>query len=95
MPAPIEQHGRDVLVRIKVVPGASRTQLAGTLGDRIKIRVSAPPEQGKANKAIIELLARTLSIKANQVTIEVGHTSAEKTIRITGANLDAVRNALT
>ena len=94
MPAPIEQHGRDVLLRIKVVPGASRTQLAGTLGDRIKLRISAPPEQGKANKAVLAFLARSLNVKASQITIEAGHTSAEKTLRIVNADASVVRDKL-
>jgi uncharacterized protein (TIGR00251 family) len=94
MPASIEQHGSDVLIRLKVVPGASRTQFAGLLGDRIKLRITAAPEAGKANKAVIQLLATRLGIKANQITIEAGHASAEKTVRIAGADADAVRAAL-
>lgn len=94
MSSPIEQHGSDVLVRIKVVPGASRNEIAGTLGDRIKVRVSAAPEAGKANKAVCELLAKTLGIKANQVSIEVGQTNPEKTARIAGAEVTDVRTRL-
>ena len=48
----IEQHGSDVLIWIKAVPGASRNQITGIVGDRLKVRTSAPPEGGKANKAI-------------------------------------------
>ena len=71
-------------IRIKAVPGASRDAIAGMLGDRVKVRVSAPPEGGKANKAIIKLFARTLGCKPAQVSITSGHTNPEKSIMVEG-----------
>lgn len=73
-------------LRIKAVPGASRDAVAGMLGDRLKIRVAAPPEGGKANKAIVALLARELGLKPAQVEIVAGLTNPEKTVRLTGAD---------
>lgn len=90
----LEQSGTDVLLCIKAVPGASRDQISGVLGDRLKVRISAPPEGGKANDAICRLLAESLHLKARQVTVESGHSSAEKTVRITGVNVAEVRAAL-
>lgn len=90
----IAQDGRDVLLRLKVVPGAARTEFTGLLGDRLKLRICAPPEAGKANKAIIAFLATTLGVKRNQVTIESGQTSPEKLVRIADTAADAVRNEL-
>ncbi len=58
----IEQAGEDVLIWVKAVPGASRNEIAGVVGDRLKIRISAPPEGGKANKAICKLLASSLGV---------------------------------
>lgn len=84
----IQSAGDDTLLRIKAVPGASRDALAGPLGDRLKIRITAPPEAGKANKAICKLLARTLDLKPAAVTIETGATTAEKTLRIVGLTPD-------
>lgn len=78
----MEQSGPDVLLWIKAVPGASRDQISGVLGDRLKIRVSAPPEGGKANKAIIALITKTFALKSSQVEIESGHAHAEKTLRL-------------
>ncbi|MHC4416688.1 MAG: DUF167 domain-containing protein [Planctomycetota bacterium] len=80
----IEQDGQDVLIRIKAVPGASRDGIAGVLGNRLKVRVSAPPEDGKANKAICKLIAAALGVRSNQVSIESGPTSPEKTFRVSG-----------
>ena len=73
---------------IKAVPGASRDQIAGVLGDRLKIRVSAPPEAGKANAAICETLAAALKIKPRQIEIHAGHVHPEKIVRITGVDAE-------
>ena len=81
----LEQDGDDVLVWIKAVPGSSRDQVVGLVGERLKVKVSAPAEGGKANKAICRALAKALGLKARQVTIEAGASSPEKVIRIAGA----------
>lgn len=73
------------LIRVKAVPGASRDGIAGTLGDRLKIRITAPPEAGKANDSVCKLLARRLGVPRRAVTIEQGHAAAEKLIRVDGA----------
>ena len=51
-------------IRVKAVPGSSRSRIAGVLGDRLKIQVAAPPEDGKANKAVAEVLAQWLGAGA-------------------------------
>jgi uncharacterized protein (TIGR00251 family) len=73
-----------VRLAIKVVPGASRTRVVGWLGDALKVAVSAPPESGKANEAVIELLAATAGVSASSVRIERGHTRTRKTVSIRG-----------
>jgi len=73
---------------LKVVPGASRSAIAGWLGDRLKVRVSAPPEQGKANQAVCHTLAKALGVSPRAVEIVAGHTSAEKTVEILGVTID-------
>ncbi len=91
MPAPrIEQSGPDVLLWIKAVPGASRDQISGVLGDRLKIRVAAAPEAGKANASIIALLAKSLKLKPRNLSIESGHSNPEKIVRIENAAMDDV-----
>jgi uncharacterized protein len=62
-------------LNVKVVPGSSRDQIVGWLGDALKIRVTAPPETSKANEAIIELLAERLGIGTDAIQIESGHSS--------------------
>lgn len=91
----IEQSGDDVLIWIKAVPGASRDEIAGVVGDRLKIRISAPPQGGNANKAICKLLANSLGVKPNQLSIEHGGTSPAKIVRINRATVGDVMNELT
>ena len=91
----IEQAGEDVLIWVKAVPGASRNEIAGIVGDRLKIRISAPPEGGKANNAICKLLASSLGVKANRISIERGETGPAKIVRIGGAVLGDVMSELT
>ena len=67
-----------------MVPGASRSGIAGVLGDRLKVRVAAPPEGGKANRALVELLSRWLGVR--DVEIVAGHSTAEKTVRVSGVS---------
>jgi len=86
--------GDDVLIAVKVVPGASRTEIVGEWDGRLKIAVAAPPEKGKANQAIAKLLAEWLGVRRRNVTVIRGQASPLKTIRIEGARLEAVRTAL-
>ena len=79
---------------IKVVPGARVTRVVGRYGDAIKVQVSAPAEGGKANHALIELLAAALGVKTNQVTILRGHTQARKIVEIAGVEQTALEQAL-
>jgi hypothetical protein len=86
----LRQDGDDVLVWIKVVPGASRDAIVGPLGDRLKVRVGAPPEGGKANAAVERLLAEAFQ-RRSEVLIVAGHGSAEKQVRICGITAEEVR----
>lgn len=74
--------GGGATIRVKAVPGASRNQIAGVLGDRLKVRVAAPPEGGKANAAILALLAKELGVKPAQLELISGETGAEKVVRV-------------
>jgi uncharacterized protein (TIGR00251 family) len=82
-----------LLIRVKAVPGASRDAIAGALGDRLKIRVSAPPEGGKANDAIIRLLSKALQTSERSITLLTGPASPMKTFRVDSVN-DASLQAL-
>ena len=77
-------HPAAVIIAVKVVPGARANAIAGVLGDRLKLRVNAPPEDGRANRAVCELIARSLGLRASAVEIIAGHSSPEKTLRVSG-----------
>jgi len=72
-----------VSLTVKVVPGSSRTELAGRMGDgTLKIRVAAPPEKGKANAELCAFLAAELSVPKSAVAVVSGHTARLKRVRI-------------
>ena len=71
-------------LKIKVVPGASRSEIAGWMGESLKIRIAAPPEKGKANAAVTALLCITLNLAAGAVRVVTGSRSQQKVIAIDG-----------
>lgn len=80
----IQTTGEGIVIAVKVVPGGSRDALAGVLGDALKIKVSAPPEGGKANKAVCRLLAKTLGVAVRDVQVASGPTQPNKRIAVAG-----------
>ena len=71
-------------VRLRVSPGARRSELVGRHGDGWKVRVTAPPENGRANDAMLDLLAKRLELPRGSVSIVSGHTAREKIVRLEG-----------
>jgi len=82
------------LLWVKAVPGASRSEIKGVLGEALKVRVPQAPEGGKANQAICSLVARALALAPDQVSVERGQSAARKVLRIQGLAPDAVRTRL-
>jgi uncharacterized protein (TIGR00251 family) len=87
-------NGPGICLRIKVVPGASRDKVVGMLGDRLKVAVSAPPEAGKANKAVCKLLSAVLGLPPRDVTVTAGHAQPTKTLAVTGISLEQAAQRL-
>lgn len=85
---------RPVKLNVKVVPGASRSEICGWLGDALKIRVAAPPERGKANAAVEVLVCTALELPTGSVSVVAGHTSPRKTLEIVGLSEREVRRQL-
>jgi hypothetical protein len=84
MPEAIRRDGADLILRVQVQPRASRNEFAGLHGDRIKIRLTAPPVEGAANAALIAFLAEAFGVAKRQVTLLAGDTGRAKTLRIAG-----------
>ncbi len=77
------------VLSVWVVPGASRTEITGRHGDAVKIRVGAPPEGGRANRMVGELLARSLGVERARVI--TGEGSRRKGVLLPGTTSDEVR----
>lgn len=69
---------------VKVVPRASRDEIVGWLGDRLKVKVAAPPQDGRANAALEAFLAETLGLPKRNVRVATGHGSSSKIVEIEG-----------
>lgn len=72
----------DLLLNIKVQPRASRDELAEVLGDSLKVRITAPPVDGAANKHLIAFLAKIFKVSKSQITLISGETGREKRLRV-------------
>lgn len=81
-------------LKLKVIPGASRTAISGWLDDALKIQVAAAPERGKANKAVVALLCESLGLPRRAVRVLQGETSQLKVIEIDGLSLAEIRQRL-
>lgn len=79
---------------VRVVPRARRNQISGLHGDALKVRLTAPPVEGAANAALLKFLADQLGIRSAAVEIVTGHSSRQKTVRVTGLPIDEVRQRL-
>ena len=79
-------------LEVKVVPGASRSEISGWLGEALKVRVSVPPEKGRANAAVLALVCDALGLPAGSVRIVSGAGSPRKVVEIRGlAHAEVVR----
>ena len=81
-------------LNVKVVPGASRDQIVGWLGNALEIKVTAPPEKRKANEAVVTLLAKTLDVRRDAIEIVSGHGSSAKTVDIALMDNDVIQKAI-
>jgi uncharacterized protein (TIGR00251 family) len=79
---------------IKVVPGSSRNCIAGWLGEALRVRVTAPPERGKANTAVEKIIADALGLPNDAVNIVKGSTSVRKIVEIAGIAEADIRSRL-
>jgi uncharacterized protein (TIGR00251 family) len=81
-------------LRLRVVPGASRPGIVGRHGDAWKVRVTAPPEDGRANDAVLDLLARTFDLPRRDVRLATGASSRDKVVVLEGMTDEAAEGVL-
>jgi uncharacterized protein len=78
------------VIAVKVVPRAAQDEIVGWLDGALKVRIQAPPQDGRANRALEELLAEALNLKKNAVTVASGQSSARKRVAIVGLTHDEI-----
>ena len=83
-----------VTLRLHIQPGAKKTEVAGLHGEALKIRLAAPPVDGKANTCLIAFLADQLGVAKTTITLVSGDTSRAKRVRISGVEPSVVRDRL-
>ena len=81
---PVGETTDGVVFNIRVIPRSSRCELAGIQGDALKLKITAPPVEGAANKECIRFLSDILGVKKSQVQIIAGHRSKNKKVSIVG-----------
>ena len=81
---PIQESATGISFQVKVHPRAKKNGITGTLGEALKLSLTAPPVEGRANEACIEFFARLLKVPRSSITIASGQSSRLKVIRIAG-----------
>jgi hypothetical protein len=91
---PIHENGRSSTFAVKVHPRAKKNAITGEVGDALKVALTAPPVEGKANEACIEFFAKLLKVPRSSVSIVAGLTTRNKVIRVAGLSAEQVRERL-
>ncbi|MFA5786432.1 MAG: DUF167 domain-containing protein [Actinomycetota bacterium] len=82
------------LLRLRVVPGAGATAVAGRYGAAVRIRVAAPAREGRANREVLRFLAKTLSVRPGELSLAAGERSRDKVVSVTGLEPEEVISRL-
>jgi uncharacterized protein (TIGR00251 family) len=90
----IKEKENSVLINVKVQPRAAKNEIAGVIGDAVKLRVTSPPVDGEANAAVIKIFKNLFRVPNNAISITGGLTSRNKTVEITGVTSEEVKKAL-
>ena len=83
-----------VLLPVRAQPRAKRNEIVGVHNGRLKVAVTAPPDKGRANEALIELLAGSLALRRSQIVLRSGETAREKVFVLSGVSVEDVRSRL-
>lgn len=90
----LKDSGQEVTFAVKVVPRARRDEIAGVEGTAVKVRLNAPPVEGKANEALVKFLAAELGVRRADVEILRGETARHKLVRVRGVTAGRLRELL-
>jgi uncharacterized protein len=90
----IQNSPNGITFAVKVHPRAKKNAITGIVGDALKLAITSPPVDGKANETCIEFFAKLLNLPRSSVTIAAGRTSRNKVIRVSGLTAQQVRDRL-
>jgi uncharacterized protein (TIGR00251 family) len=90
----LQEPDSGVTFAVKIHPRAKKNAITGELGDALKISLTAPPVDGRANDACIEFFAKLLKVPRSSVTIASGQTSRNKVIRVAGLSVEELRKRI-
>ena len=90
----LETTSDGTLLHLRIIPRAARDMVQGPLGDRLKIRLQAPPVEGKANKALLKFLSRRLGVPTSRLSLVAGAGAREKTVLVEGLDAAGVERNL-
>jgi uncharacterized protein (TIGR00251 family) len=90
----IVEHPQGCILPVRAQPGARRNGVLGEQAGSLKVAVTAPPEDGRANKALIEVLRKALGVKRSQIEIVSGVTSREKRVLVLGMTTQDLQTRL-
>jgi uncharacterized protein (TIGR00251 family) len=91
---PIRESSCGVTFAVKVHPRAKKNAISGELGEALKLSLTSPPVEGRANEACIDFFAKLLKVPRSSVTIASGQNSRNKVIRVAGLSADEIRNRI-
>jgi hypothetical protein len=91
---PIQESSEGATFAVKVHPRAKKNAITGEIGDALKVSLTAPPLDGKANDACIEFFAKLLKVPRASVTIASGHSGRRKVIRVMGLSVEQIRKCI-
>ena len=89
----VQQQGDSVTIAVKVHPKAKRERISGVLGDALKLELTVPPVEGRANEACVRFFAELLKVPRSSVTIAAGAGSRNKVVRISGISAGKIEEA--
>ncbi len=91
---PVQELSDGVTFAVKVHPRAKKNAITGELGNALKLSLTSPPVEGRANESCIEFFAKLLKVPRSSVTIASGQTSRQKVVRVSGLSAEEVRKRI-
>jgi uncharacterized protein len=91
---PVQESASGVTFAVRIHPRAKKNAITGELGDALKLSLTSPPVEGRANEACVHFFAKLLKLPSSSVTIASGQTSRQKIIRVSGLSAEEVRRRI-